>query len=196
MNQQKGKKWVLILAVCSIVFLGVISLTYYGMAEPSGKLIIFHAGSLSVPMEQVEKEFEAKYPKVDVLRESVGSQKCARKITDLKKPCDIMASADFRVIDKLLIPEYTRMNIWILVFPPHSMTHILLAVTSYFLSHSASLDVQNGIINFSVSPSTKITFFEKNISFRDKSKRLRYRKTFFNLFLSCGLSGAKISSVY
>jgi molybdate/tungstate transport system substrate-binding protein len=80
-------------------------------AEPQGKVVIFHAGSLSVPFEAMEKAFEAQYPKVDLLREAAGSQACARKITDLKKPCDIMASADYKVIDKLLIPEYADWNI-------------------------------------------------------------------------------------
>jgi len=78
---------------------------------PSGKIIIFNAGSLTMPLAQMEKEFEAQYPGVDVLREAAGSQKCARKISDLKKPCDIMASADYKVIDKLLIPNYADWNI-------------------------------------------------------------------------------------
>ncbi|AOY58410.1 MULTISPECIES: tungstate ABC transporter substrate-binding protein WtpA [Desulfococcus] len=82
-----------------------------GFAEPSGNLVIFHAGSLALPFETMEKAFEAKYPKVDVLREAGGSQQCARKVTDLKKPCDIIVSADYKVIDKLLIPEYADMNI-------------------------------------------------------------------------------------
>lgn len=80
-------------------------------AEPQGKLVIFHAGSLSVPLGKMEKIFEAKYPKIDLQREGAGSQKCARKITDLKKPCDIMASADYKVIDKLLIPNYADWNV-------------------------------------------------------------------------------------
>jgi molybdate/tungstate transport system substrate-binding protein len=80
-------------------------------AEPQGNLVMFHAGSLSMPFEAMEKAFEAKYPKVDLLREAAGSQACARKITDLKKPCDIMASADYKVIDKLLIPDYADWNI-------------------------------------------------------------------------------------
>jgi len=80
-------------------------------AEPQGKLVMFHAGSLSMPFEAMEKAFEAKYPKADLLREAAGSQACARKITDLKKPCDIMASADYKVIDKLLIPEYADWNV-------------------------------------------------------------------------------------
>jgi molybdate/tungstate transport system substrate-binding protein len=80
-------------------------------AEPQGKVVMFHAGSLSVPFEAMEKAFEAKYPKVDLLREGSGSQQAARKVTDLKKPSDIMASADYKVIDKLLIPDYADWNI-------------------------------------------------------------------------------------
>ena len=81
------------------------------LAEPQGKLIIFHAGSLSVPLDSMEKAFEAKYPKVDLQREAGGSQQCIRKITDLKKPCDIMVSADYKVIDKLLIPNHAEWNV-------------------------------------------------------------------------------------
>jgi molybdate/tungstate transport system substrate-binding protein len=45
------------------------------------------------------------------LREASGSQNAARKVSDLKKPCDIMASADYKVIDKLLIPEFADWNV-------------------------------------------------------------------------------------
>ena len=79
--------------------------------ELSGIVTIFHAGSLTVPLEAIEKEFEKMYPAVDVQREGAGSQACARKITDLGKPCDIMASADYKVIDKLLIPDYADWNV-------------------------------------------------------------------------------------
>jgi molybdate/tungstate transport system substrate-binding protein len=106
-----NKKGFLYLIISFMLFFGFCLAPSNVMAEPGGKLVIFHAGSLSVPMEQIEKNFEDRYKNVDVLREASGSQKCARKITDLKKPCDIMASADFRVIDKLLIPEYTDINI-------------------------------------------------------------------------------------
>ncbi len=77
----------------------------------SGKVIIFHAGSLTLPFAKIEKEFEAKYQKVDIIREAAGSRNCARKITELRKPCDIMASADFSVIDQMLIPQYADWNI-------------------------------------------------------------------------------------
>ena len=80
-------------------------------AEIKGTVTMFHAGSLSVPFEAMEKEFEALHPGVDLQREASGSQKAARKISDLQKPCDIMASADYLVIDKLLIPRYADWNV-------------------------------------------------------------------------------------
>jgi len=43
--------------------------------------------------------------------ESAGSVECARKVTDLNKPCDILASADYKVIDNMLIPKYSDWNI-------------------------------------------------------------------------------------
>lgn len=75
------------------------------------QLIIFHAGSLSVPMKEVASLFMKENPDVEILSESAGSRQCARKITDLGKPCDIMASADYTVIDNLLIPEFADWNI-------------------------------------------------------------------------------------
>ena len=96
----------------AVLILCVLICTPLGWAgEPSGKVLIFHAGSLTVPFAKMEREFEAKYPKVDIVREPAGSRRCARKITDLKKPCDIMASADYTVIDKMLIPDYADWNI-------------------------------------------------------------------------------------
>jgi molybdate/tungstate transport system substrate-binding protein len=79
--------------------------------EPSGDLIIFNAGSLSVPMKQLADTFKQMYPHVNILAEASGSVACARKITDLHRECDIMASADYTIIDKMLIPGYTSWNI-------------------------------------------------------------------------------------
>ena len=72
-------------------------------AELSGDLVVFHAGSLSFPFEIIEQRFEQLHPGVDVLREAAGSVVCARKISELGRDCDVVASADFRVIDVMLI---------------------------------------------------------------------------------------------
>ncbi|MBW2599190.1 MAG: tungstate ABC transporter substrate-binding protein WtpA [Deltaproteobacteria bacterium] len=107
MKRKNVLRSVVMLLLCTVVML----LPASALAGLSGKLTMFHAGSLSVPLAAMEKAFEARYPDVDLQREASGSQKCARKITDVGKPCDIMASADYKVIDKLLIPGYADWNI-------------------------------------------------------------------------------------
>ncbi len=100
------KKTVLITTLAA--FVGILSVS---IAAAKEKVIIFHAGSLTVPFARIEKLFEAKYPNIDVLRESGGSTKMARMISELHKPADIMAAADFKIIDKTLIPQYAVWNI-------------------------------------------------------------------------------------
>jgi molybdate/tungstate transport system substrate-binding protein len=75
------------------------------------ELIIFHAGSLSVPLKKIAQEYEKRNPGTRIFMESAGSLDCARKVIELKKPCDIVASSDYFVISKLLIPDYASWNI-------------------------------------------------------------------------------------
>ncbi len=77
----------------------------------SGELTIFHAGSFSMPAKEIIAAFNKAYPNINIKTEAAGSVECARKITELKKPCDIIISADYKVIDKLLIPDYADWNI-------------------------------------------------------------------------------------
>jgi len=77
----------------------------------SEEIMIFHAGSLSVPFKEIAEEFEKENPGINVVLEAAGSRQCARKITDLNRVCDVMASADYKVINNLLIPEYAEWNI-------------------------------------------------------------------------------------
>lgn len=80
-------------------------------ADLSGPVVVFHAGSLSVPFQEISQTFMAKHPRVTVQLESAGSRACARKIVDLDRDCDVMASADYTVIDQLLIPAHAAWNI-------------------------------------------------------------------------------------
>jgi molybdate/tungstate transport system substrate-binding protein len=96
--------------------------------EPSGALIIFNAGSLSVPMKQLSDAFQRMYPRVNILAEASGSVACARKITDLHRDCDIMASADYSIIDKMLIPGYASWNI---KFASNEMSIVYAAKSRY-----------------------------------------------------------------
>ncbi len=74
-------------------------------------VIIFHAGSLSVPMKELKREFEARHQGITVLLEGSGSRDAARKVTDLGKACDIVASADYAVISDLLFPDHAAFNV-------------------------------------------------------------------------------------
>ncbi len=76
-----------------------------------GEIIIFHAGSLSMPMKAAVDSFAKVNPDVRVYLEAAGSVECARKISDLGKPCDLFFSADYKVIDKLLIDGFTTWSI-------------------------------------------------------------------------------------
>jgi len=89
-----------------ILVLGLVATL--GFAKEN--IVVYHAGSLAVPFAQIEKVFEARYPQYDVKREASGSRAAARKISDIGKPADVMASADYKVIDNLLIPNNAKFN--------------------------------------------------------------------------------------
>ena len=94
-------------AALAVVFLLMVPASVFA----AQKVVIFHAGSLTVPFAEVEKRFESTNPDIDILREAGGSTKMARMISELGKPADIMASADYAVIDKTLIPKHASWNI-------------------------------------------------------------------------------------
>lgn len=95
----------------SIILLVILTGCRNKSGTQSGEIIIFHAGSLSVPLKQISVEYEKRNPGVKILMEPSGSLVCARKITELKKTCDIIASADYFVIDQLIVPEYASWSI-------------------------------------------------------------------------------------
>ena len=96
----------------SIIFLFSITAHAYA-AELSiqTEVIIFHAGSLSNVLQKMADAFTAIHPEIKITLEGSGSREAARKVTELQRPCDIVASADYETIDSLMIPEYAKFNI-------------------------------------------------------------------------------------
>jgi len=92
-----------------IFFLSLFALL--GTLYAKERIVVFHAGSLAVPFAQIEKAFEKKYPQYDLQREVSGSRKAARKVSDIKRAADVVASADYTVIDNLLIPKDAKFNV-------------------------------------------------------------------------------------
>ena len=74
-------------------------------------LKILTAGSLAVPFKELASIFEKDHPGLRVELESHGSRQCARMIAALGRPCDVFASADYKVVEELLLPEKARFNI-------------------------------------------------------------------------------------
>ncbi len=87
-------------------------------ATLSGKLQIFHAGSLTIPFAQISEEFNKLYPDIKVETEVTGSATAIRKVTELGKKADIIASSDYTLIPQLMFPEYAD---WYIIFAGNQM---------------------------------------------------------------------------
>jgi len=96
---------------------------FAGCAERPGQTVmnVFHAGSLSVPFERFEREFEAAHPRVDLRRQACGSAMAVRQVTELGKTADIVASADYRLIDEMMIGVEPKWADWNLLFARNSI---------------------------------------------------------------------------
>ncbi len=86
--------------------------------EFSGKLPIFNAGSLTVPWDAVNKEYNKIYPKVEILSEAGGSATTIRKVTELHKECGVIGSADYKIVPQLMFPDYAD---WYIIFASNQM---------------------------------------------------------------------------
>ncbi len=105
--------WVIIAGIAVAIALlgGVAAYREITSAAAGGELVIFHAGSLSVPFREVSAEFGKAYPDISVKAEAAGSRMCARKISELGRACDVMGSADYKVVANLLMGDHADFNI-------------------------------------------------------------------------------------
>lgn len=106
-----------IVVVIACVMIGV-GIGWRLMTPEEVELKVSHAGSLALPLERVEKQFEAYHPKVDVQRRSSGSVKAVREITDVGAIVDVIAMADYSLIPDMMEPEYAD---WYIQFAKNEM---------------------------------------------------------------------------
>lgn len=93
-----------------------------GCGSGEGEILaVLHAGSLSVPFAGVEAAFEAGHPGVDVRRQAYGSAMAIRQVSELGKKADVVASADYRLIDRMMIESEPRWATWNLIFARNSI---------------------------------------------------------------------------
>lgn len=101
-----------------VIVISLIAFSCSNHKAGKNKLTVFHAGSLSIPFKEIAEEFKKENPGTEIFAESSGSLDAARKITDLDKECDVLAVADFLVIDKLMVPDHAS---WNFVFASNEM---------------------------------------------------------------------------
>jgi molybdate/tungstate transport system substrate-binding protein len=87
----------------------------------SGPLVVFNAGSLAKPFNDLLQEFKRRHPEVEAAQENSGSLEAVRKLTELGKIPDVIGVADYGVISKILIPEHAG---WYATFARNSMVLI------------------------------------------------------------------------
>jgi len=87
----------------------------------AGPLVVFNAGSLAKPFNELLRAFKAKYPEVTPAQENSGSLEAARKLTELGKIPDVIGVADYGVVSQLLVPQHAG---WFATFARNSMVLI------------------------------------------------------------------------
>ncbi len=106
-----SRKVLLVLSIIACLLVGLSAYSIFYSPKEKTVLKIFHAGSLSLMLDEAEKTYESLKPNIDIQREPSGSVKAVRKISDLGKRCDIVMVADYKVIDKYLVPDYADWNL-------------------------------------------------------------------------------------
>ena len=69
------------------------------------RLVVFAAGSLIAPLNEIEKAFEREHPGVDVYTEYHGSIQVMRHAAELHQPIDVVLSADYALVPMLMYTQ-------------------------------------------------------------------------------------------
>jgi molybdate/tungstate transport system substrate-binding protein len=85
-----------------LAFFAILALL--GGCKGRTEIVVFHAASLSRLFVDVGERFERANPGYRIRAEPSGSQIAARKVSELGLTADLVAVADIRVLDELLVP--------------------------------------------------------------------------------------------
>ncbi len=102
----------------SLFLVLVLTLSLIPGCSGDATLTIYHAGSLTIPFDDVTKEFNKLYPNIKVETEAAGSATAIRKLTELGKKADIIASSDYTLIPEMMFPKYAE---WYIIFAANQM---------------------------------------------------------------------------
>lgn len=123
-------RWVQII-ITGYILLFFISCGNNSRTDKANTLHIIHAGSLTLPVHEIAKAFREENPEVRILTEAWGSKAGARRVIDINTPADVFMSADYMVIENMLIPEHAG---WYLPFATNELA-IVYTPRSRFADH-------------------------------------------------------------
>jgi molybdate/tungstate transport system substrate-binding protein len=108
------------LFILLLVFLFLFSCRQPGRRDQNEQttLYIVHAGSLTYPLKHISEAYQRENQNVRIQTEAWGSKAGARRIMELDTPCDIYLSADYMVIEQMLIPDHAS---WYISFAANEM---------------------------------------------------------------------------
>ncbi len=113
----------IVIALCAIT---IRSLAHAAESDHAA-VTIFHADSLNAYVAAIAKVYKAAHPGAQVQTESSGSLDAIRKITDLHLPCDILITADWR----LLQTPRAGIDKWAALFAGNSMGIVYTAHSKF-----------------------------------------------------------------
>jgi len=111
-----------------VTLVAILGLIATGCAKEPTKLVVFVAGSLNLPFAALAEGFEKEHPRVRIEQESGGSVLLTRAITELGRPCDVLAVADYRLIDELMVPQHAD---WQVLFARNEMVVAYTGTSKY-----------------------------------------------------------------
>ncbi len=91
-------------------------------------LYIIHAGSLTLPVHDLAKAFREENPDVEIRTEAWGSKAGARRVMDINTPADVFMSADYMVIENMLIPDHAS---WYIPFATNELAIVYTPRSRY-----------------------------------------------------------------
>jgi molybdate/tungstate transport system substrate-binding protein len=121
---KNGISKMLVVAIVAIIAVAAIGGFWYytNTSSEATVLKVFCAGSLTLPFEDIEAQFEADHPNVDVQLEPAGSVACVQKITETGEECDVLASADYSLIPSMMMTAESDYADWYIIFAVNRMT--------------------------------------------------------------------------
>ena len=119
--------FVLLIAVALVFSVGC------GKTAPAEKktetLVVYHAGSLTKPIREVEAEFNKENGgNITFKDESAGSVKVVKSVSELHKLVDVVMTADYKLIPQYLIPQYTD---WVVQFATNKLVIVYTDKSKY-----------------------------------------------------------------